>query len=105
MRRSGKWMVLLDERILELFEESDKEYMSPSDITSDKRIDYSSPYVSQRCKKLAEHGLLQAVGNGIYTITDSGRAYLEGEYNAAERSDIEAGEQQEEEGVGEQNGV
>ena len=82
-------MVLLDERILELFTEGEDEFMSPSEIAGHKRIQYSSPYVGTRCKKLAEHGLLLAVGNGVYTITDEGQAYLEGEFDASETSDVE----------------
>ncbi|GAA0651236.1 helix-turn-helix domain-containing protein [Salarchaeum japonicum] len=82
-------MVLLDDRILELFEETGEEYMSPSEIAGHNVIPYSVSYVSQRCKKLAEHGLLQPVGNGVYTMTDEGRAYLREEYNTAENSGIE----------------
>jgi len=76
-------MVLLDERILELFSEKEDEFMSPSEIAGHNRIPYSSQYVGERCRKLANHGLLLAVGNGIYTVTDDGLAYLEGEYDAA----------------------
>lgn len=88
MRKSGKWMVLLDERILELFAEEDEEFMSPSDIADHVEIDYSSQYVGTRCGKLAKHGLLQAVGNGVYTITEEGRAYLREEYDASESNDV-----------------
>ncbi|AXG08645.1 hypothetical protein DU484_01565 [Haloplanus rubicundus] len=84
MRKSGKWMVLLDERILELFVESEEEFMAPSDIGEHERIPYSGAYVAKRCRKLAKHGLLKAVGRGLYTITDEGQEYLKGEYNAAE---------------------
>ncbi|WP_318569937.1 MarR family transcriptional regulator [Salinigranum marinum] len=86
-------MVLLDDRILELLEEEENEYMAPSDIAEDDRIHYSSNHVGRRCKKLAEHGLLLSVGRGVYTITDDGRAYLRGEYNAAEQNDVEVSEE------------
>jgi len=76
-------MVLLDERILELFSEEDEQFMSPSEIAGHERIPYSSQYVGERCRKLANHGLLRAVGNGIYTVTDEGLDYLEGEFDAA----------------------
>jgi predicted transcriptional regulator len=76
-------MVLLDERILELFSEEDEEFMSPSEIAGHKRIPYSSQYVGERCRKLANNGLLRAVGNGVYTVTDDGLAYLNGEFDAA----------------------
>lgn len=95
MRKSGKWMVLLDERILELFSESDEEFLSPSEIADNKRITYSSQYVGQRCRKLAEHGLLFAVGNGIYRITEEGKAYLREEYDASETSDVEMSDESE----------
>mgnify|MGYP006291348541 CR=1 FL=1 len=102
MRKSGKWMVLLDERILELLSEEENEFMSPSDIADHNGIPYSSQHVGRRCKKLAEYGLLKPVARGVYTITREGRAYLEGEYNAAENGNAEvstsegAGETQDE---------
>ena len=89
MRKSGKWMVLLDERILELLSEEENEFMSPSDIADHKRIPYSSQHVGRRCKKLAAHGLLKPVARGVYTITEEGEAYLGGEYNAAESGNAE----------------
>jgi len=88
MRKSGKWMVLLDERVLELFKEGDEEFMPPSEIADHERIQYSSQYVGTRCGKLAEHGLLRAVGNGVYTITEEGRAYLREEHDASESNDV-----------------
>ena len=89
MRKSGKWMVLLDERILELLSEEENEFMSPSDIAEHNRIPYSSQHVGRRCKKLAEHGLLKSVARGVYTITDDGILYLKGEYSAAENGEID----------------
>lgn len=82
-------MVLLDDRILELFEETGEEYMSPTEIAENDVIPYTSQYVGERCRKLAEHGLLQPVGNGVYTMTEEGRAYLREEYNTAENGGIE----------------
>ena len=98
-------MVLLDERILELFSESDEEFLSPSDIAKHKRIRFSGTYVAKRCRMLAKHGLLFAVGNGIYKITDEGLAYLEGEYNAAEQNDVEVSDSSETTEADEKNGV
>lgn len=82
-------MVLLDERILELLSEEENEFMSPSDIADNSRIPYSSQHVGRRCKKLAEHGLLKPVARGVYTITNEGTRYLEGEYNAAENGNAD----------------
>jgi len=86
-------MVLLDERILELFSEENEEFMSPSKIARHKRIPFSSQYVGERCRKLANHGLLLSAGNGIYKVTDEGLAYLEGEYDASENSGAEVSDQ------------
>jgi Mn-dependent DtxR family transcriptional regulator len=100
MRKSAKWMVLLDERILELLEEDEDGFMGPSDIAGDSRISYSAAYIGQRCKKLAQHGLLQEVSDAVYRITETGRAYLSGEYDASEMNDIsvESGEESTEQG-------
>jgi len=82
MRLAGSWQVLLDDRILELFDEGDEEYLKPAEIAQDERIRHSRSYVTKRCRKLADHGLLQAVSQGVYRLTDEGRAYLRGEYDA-----------------------
>lgn len=88
MRKSGKWMVLLDDRILELFTEDDSGIMSPSEIANDERILHSSGHVSRRCKKLEEYGLLKVVSKGVYTLTEQGEEYLEGEYNTRDEEEI-----------------
>jgi Mn-dependent DtxR family transcriptional regulator len=38
--------------------------------------------ISRRLQKLAEHDLVQHVGNGAYVLTEQGEAYLEEEYDA-----------------------
>jgi predicted transcriptional regulator len=88
MRKSGKWMVLLDERILELLEEDEDGFLRPSEIAEDRRIDYTPQYIGRRCKELAEHGLIQEVSQSVYRITSEGEAYLEGEYDATEAGDV-----------------
>jgi len=53
-------------------------------------MDYHKGYFSERIRKLAEHGLVQQVSpRGVYRLTDRGRDYLSGEYDAREESDIE----------------
>lgn len=89
MRKSGKWMVLLDDRILELLQEDEDGFLTPSEIADDKRIPFSAAHVGRRCKKLSEHGMIKAVSRGVYTVTERGEAYLQGEYNAAEVNDVE----------------
>lgn len=84
-------MVLLDDRILELLSQKQGEYMAPSEMAEDDRIRHSAAHIGRRCKKLEEHGLLQSVGRGNYTITEQGMAYLNGEYNTSEGVNGEGG--------------
>jgi Mn-dependent DtxR family transcriptional regulator len=77
MRKSGKWMTIVDDRILEYIREN--EHGSASEMKREGPIRYSRGYISERCKKLAEHGLLTPVGNGVYVITERGEKYLDAE--------------------------
>jgi len=80
MRQSGTWMTIWDDRILEIIRDEDAGRVG--DLTEREAIRISPSSVSRRCKKLAEHGLLTPLGNGVYTITDRGEAYLDEEYDA-----------------------
>jgi len=82
MRKSGKWMTIVDDRVLEYIREN--EHGSPSEMRDKGPIRYSRGYISQRCKKLAEHGLLRPVGNGVYVITERGERYLDGDLDTHE---------------------
>jgi len=81
-------MVLLDERILELLEEDEDGFLTPTEIANNKRIDYTPQYIGRRCKELANHGLVQEVSQSVYRITSEGEAYLREEYNASETNDV-----------------
>jgi len=87
MRYSADWMVLADERILEYIREEGSG--TPKQMKDSGYVRYSRQYISQRCKELVNHGLLQHLGNGVYIITDEGEQYLDGELDAA---DLEADE-------------
>ncbi|PSQ31806.1 hypothetical protein BRD16_01670 [Halobacteriales archaeon SW_6_65_46] len=82
MRKSADWMVLLDDRCLELLREDEDGLLSPSEIAEDERITYGSNYVGKRLRKLAENGYVQRFGNGVYQITEQGASYLDEEYDA-----------------------
>lgn len=82
MRKSARWMVLLDDRILEYVSENGPTL--PSDIANDDRIPYGAQHIGNRCRKLAENGFLDNLGNGVYVITQRGRDYLNEEFNAGE---------------------
>lgn len=82
MRKSARWMVLLDDRILEYVAENGPTL--PSDIANDDRIPYGAQHIGNRCRKLAGNGFLENLGNGVYVITQRGQDYLNEEFDAAE---------------------
>ncbi len=81
VRRSGSWQSVWDDRILEAIEVDEDGVMSVGDLTENDYIRISNSQISDRCKKLAEHGLLKKVGHGVYMITEEGSAYLREEYD------------------------
>lgn len=76
-------MTLVDDRILEFLRETGP--ASPSKIHEDGRVNFSRPYINQRCGKLAEHSLVENLGNGVYSITSRGEEYLDGEVNLQDK--------------------
>lgn len=75
-------MTIVDDRVLEFIQEHD--HGSPTEMKREGPIPYSRQYIAERCRKLADHGLLQPVGNGVYTITERGEAYLAGDLDTHE---------------------
>ncbi|SNZ12117.1 hypothetical protein SAMN06269185_1504 [Natronoarchaeum philippinense] len=73
-------MTLWDDRLLEVIREEDSG--APTELSDQDTIRVSRQHISRRLKKLAENGLLQPLGNGVYVITEEGEAYLDGEYDA-----------------------
>ncbi len=83
MRLDAKWMTGADGRILELLAEEGPH--PPSRMAGDDRLRFGAEYVGRRCREyLVPYGLVRNLGNGVYQITDDGRAYLAGELDAAE---------------------
>lgn len=82
MRRSGAWMTIWDDRILEILRNQDSG--TPKELSEDEHIRVSRPQVSRRLKKLNERGLVQHLGNGVYIITERGERYLDGEISTYE---------------------
>lgn len=74
-------MTQADERILEFLRDKDI-VASPSVIAAN--IDYSGEYLSRRCNKLEDAGLLQRVDPTNYRITELGERFLNGDANADE---------------------
>lgn len=73
------WMTQADDRILETLADSDL-VLSPRVLAVN--TDYSRHYVSARLGELRDAGLVDRVDDGLYRITDRGRAYLEGELDS-----------------------
>jgi len=72
-------MTRADDYILEFLDEKDIK-ATPRVISAN--IDYTHQYVNERLKPLRENGLVENTGDGLYRITDRGRAYLAGELDA-----------------------
>lgn len=81
MRPRVEWMTQADERILEFLREKDI-VASPSVIGAN--INYTGEYISRRCRKLADAGLVQRVDATNYRITEKGILYLDGELDPCE---------------------
>lgn len=80
MRYSADWMTIADERILEYLSES--ETSTPKKMADSGDVRFSRQYIGERCRTLADYGLVQHFGNGVYRITDEGKQYLSGDLDA-----------------------
>lgn len=74
-------MTIWDDRILEYIRE--EESGSPKELDESGYVRVSKSHISRRLRKLAEHGLLRHLGNGVYVITDQGEAYLDGKLDTS----------------------
>lgn len=75
-------MVAADDRILEYL--SEHETGTPKQMADSGTVRFSRSYITQRCKRLLDYGLIRHLGNGVYIITDEGQQYLDGDLDAAE---------------------
>lgn len=80
MRKSGQWMTIWDDRILEYMVENG--HGSPTEIASSEYIHVTKQHISRRLRKLGDHGLLSLLKNGVYQITTEGEQYLQANYDA-----------------------
>lgn len=85
MRLSANWMRAPDDRILEFIQEEGPS--TPTKMYEDGRVRFSRSYINTRCQVLADNGFLVNLGNGVYQITERGRNYLAGDFDAAEVED------------------
>lgn len=81
MRKAGRWMTVVDDRVLEYLDE--EEAGTPKEIRDDAGIPYTPEYVARRCRELADKGFIQKISAApTYRITERGVAYLSGEFDA-----------------------
>lgn len=85
MRKHADWMAYADERVLEYLRENGNS--QPSEIASGLSelgddMGFNPKYIGRRCRKLDRFGLVDRTGRGVYQLTDTGDAYLDGEYDA-----------------------
>lgn len=83
-------MTIWDDRILEILRDEGPKPVG--DLAERETVRLSQSSVSRRSAKLADHGLVIPLGNGVYQITDEGRAYLDEEYDAESGVYLDAGE-------------
>jgi repressor of nif and glnA expression len=90
MRKHASWLTQTDERVLEFVREYGN--FPPSAIRDrlaeiGDDLEYSANHVGMRCRELDDHGLLEIVGGGTYSITELGEQYLNGEFDAGSLED------------------
>jgi predicted transcriptional regulator len=78
-------MTQADERVLEFLHEKDI-VASPSVIAAN--IDYTQEYISRRCRKLTNAGLLQRADASNYRVTELGEQFLNGDIGEDEIPDV-----------------
>ncbi len=89
MRQSAPWMTIWDDRILEIAREEGS-VRAPALVES-KYLHISRSQISRRLRKLRDRGLLNDLGNGVYSISAKGERYLNGELDASELTEAEEG--------------
>lgn len=82
MRYSAQWMTIADERILEHLSQGETD--TPKGMAESGNVRFSRQYIGERCRKLADYGMVQHLGNGVYRITEDGEHYIVGELDARE---------------------
>ena len=81
MRPRIDWMTRSDDRILEFLD--DKGIVASASVIA-VNIEYNPNYISRRCRRLAEAGLIQRIDSSNYRLTDFGDRYLAGEIDSDE---------------------
>ncbi len=87
MRRPRvSWMTAADDRILEFLLNEGNRPLVATPAVIEMNVDYQRTHVSNRLGELLDAGLVEYYDEerAAYQITDRGRAYLAGEFDADE---------------------
>lgn len=88
-RQPPDWMSQTHERILEyLAGLSEEGYGSPGPIA--ERYDRDPDYISRQTNRLERAGFVRILGQGVYQITEKGRALVAGEGDFSDVPDPDA---------------
>lgn len=82
VRRSGDWMVIWDDRIMEVMLE--EETVTATKLAERDEIRVSRQHISTRLSKMEQHELVKDLGNSVYMLTDEGVGYLNEAYDAGD---------------------
>lgn len=78
-RFSADWMVIWDDRVLEILLAEGT--ATPTDIAQKEGILVGRSHITKRLRKLADNGLCEDLGNGVYCLDIEGVGYLLGQYH------------------------
>lgn len=83
MHRQVDWMVAADDAVLHGIHRANMA-LSPSVLAHN--LGYNRDYIAQRCRVIADHGLIEKEGDGgpFYSLTRTGIRYVSGELSPDE---------------------
>jgi len=80
VRQRADWMRPVDEQIMETMRDEGNMTPYALDETFDVTV---ANYASNRLSKLADYGLVERLGRGLYRLTAEGEAFLNEELDAS----------------------
>lgn len=87
MRKPTDWMYpSTDDPILETLREEGNQ--QPVHVA--EKINRHRKYVGERLRTLADYGMVENLGQGLYRITEEGQQYLEGNLDASNQEEIQS---------------
>lgn len=90
MRQPADWMAPMDDRILEALREDGN--LTPKALSRDglvPRTPTTRHYVSERLPDLLRYGMVARVDEGLYALSEDGRAYLDEDLDASTLEELD----------------